>query len=198
MSKVYKIGIIGTKNVGKTTLATQLTEALAHKGFRATIVREVAQDCPLPINKDTTIESGYWLFGTQIAREAISECDSPIVICDRTVLDVIPFVRLSYEAFSLGRQDSASEIGMLERLIQDYVDAQPYDQIFYLPKNEAFWQSTLSRDEIEFRRSLDREFRTYLHEAGVSHHEVTGKSTSRQLAEILDTVLSPISAKCSS
>ena len=69
------------------------------------MVREVAQDCPLPINKDTTIESGYWLFGTPIAREAISECDSPIVICDRTVLDVIPFVRLSLKSYLLGSRD---------------------------------------------------------------------------------------------
>jgi len=51
------------------------------------IVKEVARDCPLPINRETTLEAQAWILHTQIAREITAGAQFEDVICDRSVLD---------------------------------------------------------------------------------------------------------------
>jgi GTPase SAR1 family protein len=93
----YKVAFIGSKEVGKTTLASYLNGQLKSLGLSVDIVPEVARYCPLPLNEKTTIESAYWLLGAQISAEALVEKTRQFVICDRTVLDVFPFIKCSHE-----------------------------------------------------------------------------------------------------
>ena len=82
-----KIAFVGTHGVGKTTLCYELAAWLKKRELRVDMVREVARRCPLPINRDTTLDAQSWILHTQIAWEIAAAERSPAVVCDRSVLD---------------------------------------------------------------------------------------------------------------
>ena len=82
-----KIAFIGSHGVGKTTLCYDLASRLKRQDRAVDLVKEVARRCPLPINRDTTLEAQAWILHTQIADEIAAVAQNDIVICDRSVLD---------------------------------------------------------------------------------------------------------------
>jgi nicotinamide riboside kinase len=82
-----KIAFIGTHGVGKTTLCYDLAAHLKRLDLSVDFVKEVARECPLPINRDTTLEAQAWILHTQIASEIAAADRYRVVICDRSVLD---------------------------------------------------------------------------------------------------------------
>ena len=116
----YKIAFIGTHGVGKTTLAYGLAARLKRRDINLNVVVEVARACPLPLNEATTLEAQSWILHSQIAHELAAEARSPVVICDRSVLD-----NYVYLLFARGRQPA------LEPLIESW--CATYDLQVYVP-----------------------------------------------------------------
>lgn len=94
-----KIALIGTHGVGKTTLCFDLAARLKRLDRGVHLVTEVARDCPLPINRDTTLDAQTWILHTQCAREIAGEASGDVVVCDRSVLD-----NYAYLVHALGRR----------------------------------------------------------------------------------------------
>ena len=115
-----KIAFIGTHGVGKTTLCYDLAAALKKLDLNVDIVKEVARDCPLPINKETGLWSESWILHMQIAREIESCYRYPLVICDRSVLD--NYAYLVYQA---------GTVAHLEGLVKHWMST--YDLLFKVP-----------------------------------------------------------------
>jgi thymidylate kinase len=82
-----KVAFIGTHGVGKTTLCYDLAAGLKKRDLSVELVREVARECPLPINRETTVKAQAWILHTQIAWELQAEAKADVVCCDRAVLD---------------------------------------------------------------------------------------------------------------
>lgn len=82
-----KLAFIGAHGVGKTTLCFDLASRMKRLDLGVDIVKEVARGCPLPINRNTTLEAQAWILHTQIAQEIAAVHRDPVVICDRSVLD---------------------------------------------------------------------------------------------------------------
>src|ERR1035437_6758123 len=82
-----KVAFIGTHGVGKTTLCYDLAAALKKRDLTVELVREVARECPLPINRETTLKAQAWILHTQIAWELQAEAKADVVFCDRAVLN---------------------------------------------------------------------------------------------------------------
>ena len=87
-----KVAFIGTHGVGKTTLCYDLAAALKKRDLTVELVREVARECPLPINQETTLKAQAWILHTQIAWELQAEAKADVVFCDRE-LEVVKVVR---------------------------------------------------------------------------------------------------------
>lgn len=144
-----KIGIMGSHGTGKTTLAFKL--AAEHKaadpGKNVTIVSEVARRCPLPINKETTLEAQVWIFCHQLASEIEAEAKNDIVICDRTLLDNLAYFK---RLFVLGYEGDDDE-RLFHRLFKIAIDwLSTYDKLYFLrPK------AKITRDGV---RSADKGF----------------------------------------
>ncbi len=83
----FKIALIGTHGVGKTTLCFDLAARLKRLDVNVEVVREVARKCPLPINRDTTVDAQEWILHTQMAWEIEAAAAHEVVVCDRAVLD---------------------------------------------------------------------------------------------------------------
>ena len=82
-----KVAFIGTHGVGKTTLCFDLASRLKRLDLGVDLVKEVARACPLPINRDTTVEAQAWILHSQIAQEIEALTRNEVVICDRSVID---------------------------------------------------------------------------------------------------------------
>jgi predicted ATPase len=87
LGRRLKVAFIGTHGVGKTTLCFDLASRLKRLDLGVDIVKEVARACPLPINRDTTVEAQAWILHTQMAQEIEALSRYEVVICDRSVID---------------------------------------------------------------------------------------------------------------
>ncbi len=118
-----KIAFIGTHGVGKTTLCYDLAAALKRRDLTVELVREVARECPLPINRDTTIKAQAWILHTQIAWELQAEAKAEVVVCDRAVLDNFCYLRRA--------APGEPHVRVLEGLVRAWLPT--YDALFRVP-----------------------------------------------------------------
>lgn len=100
-----KIAFIGTHGVGKTTLCFDVAGRLKRLDLAVDLVKEVARACPLPINRDTTLEAQAWILHSQIAEEIAAGARYQVVVCDRSVLD-----NYAYLVHQVGRRPEYEEL----------------------------------------------------------------------------------------
>jgi predicted ATPase len=115
-----KIAFLGTHGVGKTTLCFDLASRLKRLDFGVDIVKEVARSCPLPINRDTTLDAQAWILHAQIAEEIATGAQYEAVICDRSVLD-----NYAYLVHKVGRRPE------YDALVRRWVET--YSGLFKVP-----------------------------------------------------------------
>lgn len=138
-----KIALIGTHGVGKTTLAYELAARLKRLDRRVELVTEVARDCPLPINRDTTIDAQSWILHTQCAREIAAQAKGDLVVCDRSVLD-----NYAYLVHAAGRHEE------IETWIRRWCGS--YRGFFKVPMWRApSFDGTRDTDD-QFQREIDQ------------------------------------------
>jgi thymidylate kinase len=143
-----KIAFTGTHGTGKTTAALELTTELKKRKINAELISEAARSCPLPINKATTVKSQTWIFAEMIRRE--QECCSDVIICDRTLLDVIAYTeRIA--------PDTAKS---MRNFVRNYI--RSYDVIFYIEPKEGYLtkdgtRSTDKKFQAEIKKLIDEE-----------------------------------------
>ena len=97
MDRPYKIGITGSNNTGKTTLALGLTFELKKRGCKANFIYESARACPIGTKEKGTVESQLWILGKTMQLETLLEKKNQIVICDRTAVDIYGFGKFHYK-----------------------------------------------------------------------------------------------------
>jgi len=150
-----KIAFIGTHGVGKTTLCFELAARLKRLDRHVELVTEIARDCPLPINRDTTLAAQSWILHTQCARElAAARDESACVICDRSVLD-----NYAYLVHAVGRRAD------LDPWIRTW--CATYTALFKVPVwQPPSWDGTRDTDEI-FQREIDATLERLLEELDV-------------------------------
>lgn len=119
-----KLAFIGSHGVGKTTLCFDLAARLKRLDRAVDIVKEVARACPLPINRDTTVEAQAWILHTQIAEELAAASRYDIVVCDRSVVD-----NYAYLVHRAGRRAE------YDLLVREWVKS--YDGLFKVPVLQA-------------------------------------------------------------
>jgi len=109
----FKLALIGSHGVGKTTLCFGVAARLKALDLPVEVVHEVARRCPLPINRETSLEAQSWILHAQIAEEIAAGHRYPVVVCDRSVLDNYVYLLLA-----AGRQPALE--GLLEEWLGTY------------------------------------------------------------------------------
>ena len=139
-----KIALIGTHGVGKTTLCFELAARLKRRDIAVELVTEIARECPLPINRETTLDAQTWILHTQCAREIAASTEDGCVICDRSILD-----NYAYLVHALNRRPD------LDPWIREW--CRTYTAMFKVP----VWQDPSfdgTRDtDASFQHEIDRE-----------------------------------------
>jgi predicted ATPase len=174
-----KIAFIGTHGVGKTTLCYDLAAALKKRDLTVELVREVARECPLPINRETTLKAQAWILHTQIAWELQAEAKADVVFCDRAVLDNFCYMRRAFTG--------APAEAVLQELVRSWT--KTYDVLFKVPivGNPRF--DGVRDTDLEFQREIDGSIEQTLAVWGVPHVPLDPARRGDWGALVLDALL---------
>ena len=85
---MYKVALVGTHGVNKTTIAYELAGIIKRKGGTVELLTEIARECPLPLNEQATRDAYQWIIARQIQLEIEKSPRAHVLICDRSVLEV--------------------------------------------------------------------------------------------------------------
>jgi nicotinamide riboside kinase len=155
----FKVALIGTHGVGKTTLCFGLAARLKERDISLDVVHEVARRCPLPINHETGVASESWILHTQIAEELIAQARYPVVICDRSALDNYVYLLLA-----------AGEQPALENLVDRWMAT--YDLLVHVPIVEAPQRDGVRAEDPAFQRAVDERLDRELAARGFFAHRL--------------------------
>ena len=91
-----KIGFTGADSTGKSALIRKLTELFSRENkVKVLSIGDIARCSPYPLVEQQSIESSNWIFEKVKSCEFTSQNEADILICDRTVLDILIFSKLS-------------------------------------------------------------------------------------------------------
>lgn len=141
-ARSFKVALIGSHGVGKTTLCFGLAARLKQRDVSLEMVHEVARRCPLPINEQTGVASESWILHTQIAEELIAQARYPVVLCDRSALDNYVYLLLA-----AGPQPG------LEALVDFWMST--YDLLVHVPIVDAPLGDGVRAEDPAFQRAVD-------------------------------------------
>lgn len=157
---MIKIGIMGTQGTGKTTLAYNLAAKYKNEdpGLKVNLAREVARDCPFPINQGGTLESQGWIFHRQMLIELEDGQKSDVLICDRTMLDSLTYAY--YSSFY-------SFVDMYLPIALNWL--KTYDKIIWLRPNYAIIDDGERDSSEDFQTSIDKIFAHWIEKYGIKY-----------------------------
>lgn len=174
-----KVAFIGTHGVGKTTLCYDLAAALKKRDLTVEIVREVARECPLPINRETTLKAQAWILHTQIAWELQAEAKADVVFCDRAVLDNFCYMRRAFTG--------APEEEVLEALVRTWT--RTYDALFKVPVVGDPRFDGVRDTDFAFQHEIDRSIAQMLAVWGVPHVPLDPARRAEWSQRVLEVLL---------
>jgi nicotinamide riboside kinase len=137
-----KVAFIGSHGVGKTTLCYGLAARLKARDVSLEVVHEVARQCPLPINEQTSVAAQSWILHTQVAAEILAAERYPAVVCDRSVLDNYVYMMLA-----AGRQRA------LEAMMEAWMPT--YDLLVLVPIVDEPRADGLRATDPSFQRAVE-------------------------------------------
>ncbi len=170
-----KIAFVGTHGVGKTTLCYELAAWMKKREARVDMVREVARRCPLPINRETTLDAQSWILHTQIAEEIHLAAEQDVVICDRSVLD-------NY-AYLVHR---VTPPPALDALIGQWM--RTYTHLFKVPIVDAPTFDGTRDMGRAFREGIDREVEQLLERFRIEVHRLEPGERARWVERVAEVV----------
>ena len=175
-----KIAFIGSHGVGKTTLCFDVASRIKRLDMGVDLVKEVARNCPLPINRDTTLEAQAWILHTQVAEEIAAVSKNEVVISDRSVLD-----NYAYLVHQVGRRAEYDE------LVRKWMDS--YDGLFKVPILQAPSFDGTRDVSGAFQYEIDAVIDELLEEFQVEHQRLDPSDRSGWVDAVLTGVGLPLS-----
>jgi nicotinamide riboside kinase len=172
---VLKIAFVGTHGVGKTTLCYELAAWMKKREARVDMVREVARRCPLPINRETTLDAQTWILHAQIAEEIALASEQDVVICDRSVLD-----NYAYLVHRLGPQP------VIDELVSHWM--RTYTHLFKVPIVAPPAFDGVRDTSRVFQEAIDREVEGLLERFGVAVHRLDPTERARWIERVGEAV----------
>jgi len=173
-----KIAFVGTHGVGKTTLCYELAAWMKKREARVDMVREIARRCPLPINRETTLDAQSWILHQQIAEEIQLANEQDVVICDRSVID-------NY-AYLTHRLDPPPA---LDGLIQFWI--RTYTHLFKVPIVTPPSFDGVRDTSRAFQEAIDREVDALLEHFGVAVVPLDPQARSTWIEHVARVVGAP-------
>lgn len=144
---MFKVALVGTHGVNKTTIAYELAGVLKRKGKTVELLTEIARECPFPLNEDATREAYQWIIARQVQLEIEKSPRADILVCDRSVLDNFAYYVRRYSK-------SVNEAEALGAYCRSWI--QTYDLLVRLPIGPPLAADGFRSTDEDFQREIDR------------------------------------------
>lgn len=140
-----KIAFSGSHGTGKTTNIFKKCYELKKQYRNVDISIETARECPLSINRESSVEAQLWILTKQIESEIRLCTINDAIVCDRTVADVC--------AYSYFVDRNLYELSL--NICQFYINT--YDWVYFkLIKNNPYLINDAIRDtDKEFQKNIE-------------------------------------------
>ncbi|MHA1266211.1 MAG: AAA family ATPase [Candidatus Helarchaeota archaeon] len=151
-----KIGLMGSHDVGKTTLGFTICSKLKTRHYHVEYVAEVARHIPatLKVNEGTNFWAQYWILNEQINSEILAILrGANMIVTDRTVVDNYAYAYRASRPHV--KQISKTDLKVMEVKCKHWV--RTYDFLFYatIPDKKM---------EDDGFRAIDKEFQLEIDE----------------------------------
>jgi len=177
-----RISFSGTFSTGKTTLAEASYEALSERyPGKVHLIREVARGViakGFQLDKGATVDSYVNYILAQLRAER--EGDAEHVLSDRSLLDLIPYVRLNDD-----EKIPDYFVEMLEEVV--WRESRFFDVFCYVPIEFPMESDGVRPPDEAYRAAVDTSFVDVMREFGVSYVRVGG-SVAERAARVVEIV----------
>ncbi len=147
LRKLFKVALVGTHGVGKTTIAYELGGAIKRRGKTVELLTEIARECPFALNDRASREAHQWIIARQVQLEIEKSLRADVLVCDRSALD-----NFAYYARLYGTTGEQAEALMA------YCRAwmTTYDLLVRLPVTEPLTDDGFRSTDAKFQREIDQ------------------------------------------
>lgn len=176
---MFKVALVGTHGVNKTTIAYELAGVLKRKGRTVELLTEIARECPFPLNEQATREAYQWIIARQVQLEIEKSPRADVLVCDRSVLD-----NFAYYARRFGRKGEEAEA--LGSYCRSWMNT--YDLLVRLPITEGLAPDGFRSTDTKFQREIDLlcdELFESAYNESTKPIYVRGSLTARELGEMV-------------
>lgn len=143
---MFKVALVGTHGVNKTTIAYELAGVLKRRGRTVELLTEIARECPFPLNESATREAYQWIIARQIQLELEKAPRADVLVCDRSVLDNFAYYVRRYGS----KGEEAEALGAYCRSWM-----RTYDLLLRLPITQALASDGFRSTDEQFQREID-------------------------------------------
>ena len=143
---MFKVALVGTHGVNKTTIAYELAGVLKRRGRTVELLTEIARECPFPLNESATREAYQWIIARQIQLELEKAPRADVLVCDRSVLDNFAYYVRRYG-------DKGQEAEALDAYCRSWM--RTYDLLLRLPITQALASDGFRSTDEQFQREID-------------------------------------------
>src|SRR5512134_1850989 len=144
--RLFKVALVGTHGVNKTTVAYELAGVLKRKGRTVELLTEIARECPFPLNEQATRAAYQWIIARQVQLEIEKSSRADVLVCDRSVLDNFAYFVRRYGC-------EGEEAKALALYCRSWM--LTYDLLVRLPVVEALAPDGFRSTDAEFQREID-------------------------------------------
>lgn len=144
---MFKVALVGTHGVGKTTIAYELGGVIKRRGKTVELLTEIARECPFALNEMASREAHQWIIARQVQLEIEKSLRADVLVCDRSVLDNFAYYARLYGM--TGQQPEALGAYCLSWM-------NTYDLLIRLPVRERLTDDGFRSTNVEFQSDIDR------------------------------------------
>ncbi|MEW6131122.1 MAG: AAA family ATPase [Acidobacteriota bacterium] len=144
---MFKVALVGTHGVNKTTLAYELAGVLKRRGKTVELITEIARECPFPLNEQGTREAYQWIIARQIQLEIEKSPRAAILVCDRAVLD-------NFAYYARRFQQGNHEYRSLHSYCRHWMTT--YDLLVRLPITHTLTADGFRSTDSAFQKEIDQ------------------------------------------
>lgn len=182
-ANTIKIGITGSNNTGKTSLAYALYLALKLGEYEAEIAHESVRECPIGAKQDTTPDSQLWILARQMQIETTHAHHDDFVISDKTPIDTLCYGIWGFRRMRNPPSDTEEKLRILRAFTEAYLPT--YDYMFLLPVVPSI-ELKVWHPGVDHRAEIDKLIREIVMGLKVPVIEVSHDALINRLGFVLD------------
>lgn len=175
-----KVALVGAHGSGKSTIISCVYSKLKKKGLRINLSPEVARSSLFLAANEKTPEMQMDLFGRQISIEMTYSRNCDLLMCDRSVFDILMYTRL----FFPDNEIAISFAKSMESFCEDYKNTYTH----FFVTTQLFSPSNIQDDirpkEQELQEKADKNLRTTLDEFEIEYTLLGNEPESEMVSYI--------------